>query len=119
STFLMSFAKSLPRLASTRAFLCFVVAHLECPAMGLDLLHDVEEECMHARVGGQLRMKRRRQQRSVADRDDPTGVGSITPRRRAGVPRGNPSEHLHVRTDLFQIGSASCREREQTAVAPG
>src|SRR3954452_22115209 len=31
SMFLMSLAKSLPRRASTTAFLCFVVAHLECP----------------------------------------------------------------------------------------
>src|SRR3954467_12394800 len=31
STFLISFAKSLPRRASTTAFLCFVVAHLEWP----------------------------------------------------------------------------------------
>ena len=29
STFLISLAKSLPRLASIAAFLCFVVAHLE------------------------------------------------------------------------------------------
>ncbi len=33
STFLTSFAKSLLRLASTTAFLCFVVAHLEWPDM--------------------------------------------------------------------------------------
>src|SRR3712207_5591509 len=31
STFLISLAKSLPRLASTTAFLCLVVAHLERP----------------------------------------------------------------------------------------
>src|SRR5690606_34632161 len=31
STFLMSLAKSLPRLASMAAFLCLVVAHLEWP----------------------------------------------------------------------------------------
>src|ERR1700722_11743521 len=31
STFLISLAKSLPRLASTTAFLCLVVAHLEWP----------------------------------------------------------------------------------------
>ena len=31
SMFLMSLAKSLPRLASSAAFLCFVVAHLEWP----------------------------------------------------------------------------------------
>jgi hypothetical protein len=30
---LMSLAKSLPRLASMTAFLCLVVAHLECPDM--------------------------------------------------------------------------------------
>src|SRR3954449_6924117 len=33
SMFLMSLANSLPRLASTTAFLCFVVAHLEWPLM--------------------------------------------------------------------------------------
>src|SRR5689334_25294605 len=31
SMFLISFANILPRLASTTAFLCFVVAHLEWP----------------------------------------------------------------------------------------
>src|SRR5690349_2269524 len=31
SMFLISFAKSLPRLASSAAFLCFVVAHFEWP----------------------------------------------------------------------------------------
>src|SRR3954454_20646354 len=31
SMFLISFANSLPRRASTTAFLCFVVAHLEWP----------------------------------------------------------------------------------------
>src|SRR5215468_11165539 len=29
-----SFVKSLPRRASTIAFLCLIPAHLECPAMG-------------------------------------------------------------------------------------
>ena len=37
STFLISLAKSLPRLASMPAFLCFVVAHLEWPLIGLPL----------------------------------------------------------------------------------
>src|SRR4051794_31280187 len=32
--FLISFANILPRLASTTAFLCFVVAHLEWPDIG-------------------------------------------------------------------------------------
>src|ERR687894_1265118 len=31
SMFLISFANSLPRRASITAFLCLVVAHLECP----------------------------------------------------------------------------------------
>src|SRR5215207_6879746 len=35
SMFLISFAKSLPRLASTTAFLCLVVAHLEWPDIWL------------------------------------------------------------------------------------
>ena len=35
SMFLTSLANSLPRLASMTAFLCFVVAHLECPAISL------------------------------------------------------------------------------------
>src|SRR6478672_13397057 len=33
STFLISLAKSLPRRASTTAFLCLVVAHFEWPLM--------------------------------------------------------------------------------------
>src|SRR3954451_4791695 len=33
SMFLISLANSLPRLASIAAFLCLVVAHLECPLM--------------------------------------------------------------------------------------
>src|SRR5450432_4721228 len=37
STFLISLAKSLPRRASTTAFLCFVVAHLEWPLMHVPL----------------------------------------------------------------------------------
>src|SRR3954452_21626012 len=35
SMFLISFANSLPRLASITAFLCFVVAHLEWPLIGV------------------------------------------------------------------------------------
>src|SRR5919202_2440740 len=35
SMFLISFANILPRLASTTAFLCLVVAHLEWPDIGL------------------------------------------------------------------------------------
>src|SRR5689334_411611 len=35
STFLISLAKSLPRRASTTAFLCLVVAHFEWPLMSV------------------------------------------------------------------------------------
>src|SRR5699024_1366075 len=38
SMFLISRAKSLPRLASMAAFLCFVVAHLECPDIFVPLV---------------------------------------------------------------------------------
>src|SRR5699024_1475415 len=38
SMFLISRAKSLPRLASMAAFLCFVVAHLECPDIVVPLV---------------------------------------------------------------------------------
>src|SRR6478735_3324478 len=37
SMFLISFAKSLPRLASIAAFLCLVVAHLEWPLIASPL----------------------------------------------------------------------------------
>src|SRR4051812_6003070 len=36
----VSFVKSLPRRASTIAFLCLIPAHFECPAMGLSLSTD-------------------------------------------------------------------------------
>src|SRR5262247_4758071 len=48
STFLISLAKSLPRLASTTAFLCLVVAHLEWPLMS------VPSPCQQ-RAGGRAR----------------------------------------------------------------
>src|SRR3954468_10485085 len=79
SMFLISFAKSLPRLASITAFLCFVVAHLEWPdirqspsrhqmavlrrsvdptgtrsALGA---HHVHEEFVDPVVAGQLRVE--------------------------------------------------------------
>src|SRR5260370_7869437 len=47
SMFLTSLAKSLPRLASTAAFLCLVVAHLEWPLIwfvGRDPGPEAEEE---------------------------------------------------------------------------
>src|SRR6478609_1475385 len=79
SMFLISFAKSLPRLASITAFLCFVVAHLEWPDICLLLrvtkiesnprdptgvrsvhrAHHVHEQSVHAMVAGQFGMERR------------------------------------------------------------
>src|SRR3954451_12626972 len=87
STFLMSFANSLPRRASTTAFLCLVVAHLLCPLIGAHstgfgslrgssrqvLPHNGDEQCMHTRVASQLWMERRGQQRPLTHRDDSIG----------------------------------------------
>src|SRR3954452_5660726 len=78
SMFLISFANSLPRRASTTAFLCLVVAHLLCPliwahswtALFRCLAHHLDEQCVHTRVAGQLGVKRRREQGSLTNRDD-------------------------------------------------
>src|ERR1044072_4624691 len=90
SMFLISFAKSLPRLASITAFLCFVVAHLEWPDIRLSpsrypLLyerlrsyrdtrsacpaHHVDEQCVHPVVPGQLGVERRSEDVALPDRD--------------------------------------------------
>src|SRR3954464_11707744 len=90
SMFLISFAKSLPRLASITAFLCFVVAHLEWPDISLSpsrhrLLHEhcdptgivspggahhVDEVPVHPVVPGQFGMERGGQQVALAHGDD-------------------------------------------------
>src|SRR3954463_9416113 len=72
STFLMSFANSLPRRASTTGLLCLVVAHLEWPLTrppprpppniragfaGSVFPHDRHEQLMHARVTRELGME--------------------------------------------------------------
>src|SRR5918993_705817 len=67
STFLINRAKSLPRRASTTAFLCLVVAHFEWPDIGLGLLHDVEEQAMHTQVAGELGVEGRSEQRPLPD----------------------------------------------------
>src|SRR6185503_5473059 len=117
STFLISLANSLPRLASMTAFLCFVVAHLEWPLISRSsigpglvprpaqlsslparaastrarscdlLLHDLHEQRVHPRVAGQLRMKRGGQQAALSHRHDPTGGGTCLDR----------AQHLDVR----------------------
>src|SRR5581483_7246723 len=88
STFLMSFANSLPRRASTTAFLCFVVAHFEWPLTrppshpppdsGAGQTRSSfpdhrDEQPVDPQVAGQLGMERRRQQRTLSYGDDPTG----------------------------------------------
>src|ERR1700710_2144961 len=91
--FLISLANTLLRLASTTAFLCFVVAHLEWPLMnapcsrgrlahcraslpgpGPDLLH---EEPVDTALPRDLRMERGRYQRALSDGDDPTRGGAV------------------------------------------
>src|SRR5690349_15575577 len=78
SMFLISLAKSLPRRASMTAFLCFVVAHLECPDMLPSALlrrsrsrlpDELDEELVHTRVPGDLGVERRRHQVTLSDRD--------------------------------------------------
>src|SRR5690349_3982417 len=56
----VSLEKSLPRLASAAPFLCLIECHLLCPDIGL-LRHEVEEQPVHTRVVGQLRVEGRDQ----------------------------------------------------------
>src|SRR5919107_4262706 len=52
-----SFVKSLPRRASTIAFLCLIPAHLECPAMRLSLSADRVVQPLEggrATIGGEV-----------------------------------------------------------------
>src|SRR5579875_1153954 len=58
SMFLISLANSLPRLASMTAFLCLVVAHLECPLTGLPSLRSVRPPEGYAYLICSLRMRR-------------------------------------------------------------
>src|SRR3954453_12120304 len=97
SMFLISLANSLPRLASTTAFLCFVVAHLEWPLMNAPSptrVHQSYEQLVHPAVACQLRVERRGEQVPLTHGDDPTvglteyldlGTDRLDPRR--------PDEH--------------------------
>ena len=86
SMFLISLAKSLPRLASMPAFLCLVVAHLEWPLIGISSLvpgssagllgqvaaDDLDEQRVHPAVPGQFGVEAGGHQVPLADGDDPT-----------------------------------------------
>src|SRR6188768_1465456 len=73
SMFLISLAKSLPRLASIAAFLCLVVAHLEWPDISPSICRlrrvrrsgradQVHEHAVDAIVAADLRVERGRHQ---------------------------------------------------------
>src|SRR6478736_5524239 len=99
SMFLISLAKSLPRLASIAAFLCLVVAHLEWPDMSPSIrrfvctssgrAHQVHEHAVHPAVAADLGMERGRHQGALTDRDDPTRGGPVL----------HPGQHLDVVVD--------------------
>ena len=100
SMFLISFANILPRRASMTAFLCLVVAHFEWPDMrplltssvcgqGTDRGDEVHEQLVDPGVATHLRVERRRHQRALPDRDDPTRGRSVL----------DPREHLDVVAD--------------------
>src|SRR5450756_74173 len=95
-----SLENSLPRLASSLPFLCLMVAHLECPdtrtppplsAVGgrrdgarlrraLAAADHADEQLVHARVVGELRMERRDQHPalSLIHISEPTRLGMIS-----------------------------------------
>src|SRR5918911_3581917 len=56
SMFLISLANILPRLASTTAFLCFVVAHFEWPDIGLPPHRGAPGQSRCRRPAGKLRL---------------------------------------------------------------
>src|SRR4029453_6511292 len=80
STFLISRAKSLPRLASPTAFLCFVVAPLGCPHISTSAVvvppaRHLHEEPVHTKIAGEFRMEGGREQVALPHHDNPTGGG--------------------------------------------
>src|SRR3954469_21204160 len=132
SMFLISFAKSLPRLASIAAFLCLVVAHLECPLMMVCFLcsqvqdpgdptesaaagsaagraHHGGEVLVHASVTRHLGVEGGREQVALADRHHLAG-------RRSALDRAEDIDAgpglLHPRgTDEHRAEELVARER--------
>src|SRR6478735_6531236 len=120
SMFLMSLANSLPRLASITAFLCLVVAHLECPDIPLLLLHDCDEELVHPRIARDLGVEGGGEQRSLTYCDDSTcvfararGGGRVRgPGRRSGhrgAPVAGACQDLDPGAGLLDPGGADER----------
>src|SRR3954471_6051586 len=78
SMFLMSLANSLPRRASTTAFLCLVVAHLEWPLIPASpcpelVPHHVHEQPVQSTITGELGMERGGEHVALPHRDNLTG----------------------------------------------
>src|SRR5690348_2240458 len=63
-----SFENSLPRLASAAPFLCLIDDHLLCPDTHR-LLDRLQEQLVHPRILGQLRVERRDYEPPVAHQD--------------------------------------------------
>src|SRR5262245_42364518 len=77
--FLIRRANSLPRLASTTAFLCLVVAHFEWPDIpspppsALPAPHQIHEVPVHTKITGQFGMEGGGEHVPLLNRDNPTG----------------------------------------------
>src|SRR3954466_5367971 len=100
SMFLISLANILPRLASTTAFLCLVVAHLEWPDMqktsvclpcDFGLADHLDEVPVDTQVAGELRVKCRGEQVALPDDDNPPGGGTMR----------DTAQHAYARSDLL------------------
>src|SRR5215468_2617577 len=101
STFLISRANSLPRLASTTAFLCLVVAHFECPDISIlrpcrliHLARHLHEEAVYAKITGQLWVEGGREQTPLPNRDNPTVLPAA----------GDPAQHGDTGADPLHPG---------------
>src|SRR5689334_15747524 len=95
STFLISRAKSLPRRASTTAFLCLVVAHLEWPDIASPFYpsvrapHHLHEEAMDPKIPGELRVEGGSEHVCLPNRHNPTGGRTV----------GDPPQDLDTGAD--------------------
>src|SRR5664280_2386910 len=133
SIVLINLANSLPRRASTTAFLCLVVAHLECPLTGAPrpspaplpagalpgLIDHADEEPVHTSVAGELGVKGRGEQVALPDGDDPTDALAIAVRVRLLAVEADPTEHLDVGSDRLDHRCADENRGHRSRVEPG